>query len=75
MQLAPHTHCCPLPHPPSALHWGRHTGALVWRYTQLYPALVQGHEGPSWLHAASARSIQSHRMRGFYFSSLSSALP
>ena len=63
-QLAPHTHFCPLPQPPSAVHWGTHTGALVCRYTQLESDVVQGQDGPS-EQAANAKRSQSHRIGPF----------
>jgi hypothetical protein len=67
MQVVPHTHVVPLPQPPSAVHTGRHTGAFVFMYTQLWSDELHGQDGPSSVHAAnvSRRSRQGHRMAPF----------
>jgi hypothetical protein len=65
MQVVPHTHVVPLPQPPSSEQTGRHTGAFVFMYTQLWSAVVHGQDGPSSVQAANANRRKRHRMAPF----------
>jgi hypothetical protein len=54
-QLAAQMQVCPPEQPPSAEHLSTQTGALVFRYTQLWLEELHGHCGPS-AHAQSRAS-------------------